>query len=636
MSKFTALNLSPDKINMKYLSIPIKPDTTIRDINTLLSNKFGIPVELYRVGPKINLLSDLLNVEYILDNFRRTTNYQILGFKVKPQKVKPQKVEKLQTSDNLSVTSNISLKSESLFPFTQNETEDRRLLLSLLNILQNWNVNKPTPRDLMATSGILRRWNLLQKLPDLQKDANYRQEVIRDISDKLGLKYVDKNLTDELSVLSEELKIEIISKLSINDIVSLSATNTYYRSLILDTEIINTKAQELNYTLDNSLSLDDQWRDLLKYHDQNYYGPRCLQVNEPYKCITLAIEAGNYEEFVKLYSERYGEIFDDAVFREIILNNQPEMAEYITNREDFDRTKVKWALIYLCSEYDKYDGYSLAIKLVEMLNNDPDENPDLEARDLYYYVFDTSVVAGWWDIVYFAGRRIMLGHVRCPDSSKRNREIMNYVIKGLRKHYQYVLYDKNLSTYSDSELFIDRQILMQIAFKKGAEDLANWLSSVDDNLKLENLGPEMTEVLLLQAIEGNQLGMLQKILNTGLRLNEIYVWTYAENASYDLIKALLYAGADPNLNYPILTYMDNERDDVVCLLLDYGANPKYLGGEAEYYFEKCRYSRVPSLQQKILQMRARGELEDYPFPPLFVLDPSEQRQSEIENNVVAI
>ena len=118
-------------------------------------------------------------------------------------------------------------------------------------------------------------------------------ETITYIRDLLNI----SNLEDQLEGLPQEIVVLIISKLSINDIISIGATNKYYRNLILDSLVLQTKAREINYKLKTNLSLRKQWLDLIKYHDKNYYSPRCLKANNNNKdkCLILAAKAGEIE-----------------------------------------------------------------------------------------------------------------------------------------------------------------------------------------------------------------------------------------------------------------------------------------------------------------------------------------------------
>lgn len=439
--------------------------------------------------------------------------------------------------------------------------------------------------------------------------------------------------------------------------------------------------------------------------------------------IQLAIANDNFAEFVRLYRELYGDLFNIATFGNVITQKRYFMAEYLLQLEnfqylDFNVDIMKDALILLCYDKNFEYGYKLAIKLANMININPEEKFDTINGENDYYTVSIAILsayAGWWDIYHWTGTWVAIDDQNIPIANQElmhrifdNLEEINilrgrnpyeeeygeeqdyyederqeygeeqvqeltrqnynpeipvfnpdivvynpYIINNLETPYlpaniaetlgrsyinpiEYVdierpFYDKDLYPNCYTRMSYVRQDLMIIAFRRGILELVEYLGSVDDNLKITNLGPEIVKTLLEQAIIGNQAQMIQMLLDVGVKLNitnvyDIVLWKLLD---YDTAKILLANGV--NLSSKIYWYAKEGLKDIVCLLLAYGANIQDLEEYEEEYIEYCKQPRVQSLQQKILQMIARNKVPGLEsLPRSIILDPQIQVENERE------
>ena len=228
------------------------------------------------------------------------------------------------------ITSTISSTDAKSF----SEEEKMALGIILKELETEWLYNEPPPeRSKQMVNIALKnlntsiRYDIMNNIRD--KTIDERIAYFRDL---LNISDIEQQLQN----LPGEIVVRIISKLSIDDIISLGAVNKYYRDLILDRDILQTKANEINYKLKTELSLREQWLDLIKYHDVHYYSPRCLTANnnDKHKCLILAAKAEKIEIMERMMpttEEEMKKAIED-IFIAVIETANYRMIDYILDK----------------------------------------------------------------------------------------------------------------------------------------------------------------------------------------------------------------------------------------------------------------------------------------------------------------
>lgn len=629
MNSLVLLNLSPEQISEKY--VIIKYDRTIKfsKISDQLTERFRLPVRIYRIDTELRLVyPSVRSFNVSLYGERRNYPHYFLGFKF--HEITENNSD--QASSSLS-DSNIEIISN-FPPLDQLNKEDYTWLLILLNELENWDLTKPSARSLIQVTRLLSRWNLQSQLDKLQKDINHRLEFTKDIRQTLNL----HNIEHTLSGLPDEIKINIISHMPINDIVSLSQVNKYYQNFILDPYIIRQKSADLNqsiedinksesFILDESLSLKDQWLSLVKYHDKYFYSPRCLGINDIDICIRLAIKDDKYEDFVQLYTKKYNEEFDDSIFYSVSVSyNRPSMIDFLLQLAEIDFSDMQSSLRDIVDLYrpeDDRSAYKIALRLVSMITNNPEHyiyyaTNGYKLLRFFQAIYNSSIDRGWWDIALWAEH-----HDNNIALSAEHNIVMATMIKENSL-------DDDKNNFNINNI---RRYLLKIAFRIDNRELFDWLLELDKNIDLTD--SNLAQELLNDGITGNSIDLIQELLNRGLILNEnISVYLYT-NSNYKTLKFFLDKGLDPNKEIyvqigsikPIRHLSQfNINAEKICLLLSYGAhlhdiqNPE----RREYFREQCNPPTVPSLLQRAMQVIARNQIDTSILPPLLNLDPERQ------------
>ena len=372
------------------------------------------------------------------------------------------------------------------------------------------------------------------------------------------------------------------------------------------------------------------------------------------KQLEYFIKHGDAENFTKLYKSTYGENYQGYYLTVALRENQSSIIDFLLQLENFPKNVITAALLIVC-ENNKYTGsYRLGHKIVEMIKNDPIELDTLasgEISDLYSNIYVQASDAGFWDIAVWSSQYFKMKYEDRDSSDTIYHELREFKYfhdfhRGSKLGH---FYSKNLQNlqnmyYSDimSNMSCIRMYLLLLAFKYNKKILIEWLGNVDDNLKISNLNNDLKIDLLLVSLNTRHLdeSIVLLLLNAGIKLQGIDIWKKFNTIylNIDTIKLLLSSGATINMMRGLEKAVYYGNTDIACLFLDYGADIYEINNidedRRQYYLNYCNHPRVVSLQQKILQMIARGEVTDpkelKKLPPGLDLDPHRQAQEEKE------
>src|SRR3990167_323818 len=260
--------------------------------------------------------------------------------------------------------------------------------------------------------------------------------------------------------------------------------------------------------------------------------------------------------FINSYILRYGQFFEISIFNLALHNNKLDIIKFMLKLEDFNGIQMKQALSSVCDSENKYDySYNLALKLVEMILNDPTERfydvyiinedhpkedypldiSEFDDEDIYnraeihWNIYVGAVKSGWWDIVFWASE--------LPKDSYHEADNLNWWNIGfwnemMRTYPRDIIQDIiDIIQNNDTELEIPYGIefsynnissirinTLYIAFRIGSQKLVDWVENVDNNLKLSNIDSETKNALLPLGIISNSLYLVQNLIDVGLDL----------------------------------------------------------------------------------------------------------------------
>ena len=386
------------------------------------------------------------------------------------------------------------------------------------------------------------------------------------------------------------------------------------------------------------------------------------------------------DNFINMYTSRYNKIFNNHLFNLAVDKNKPQIIDFMLKLEYFDGMQIKRALAYICNSNHKY-LHPLAIRLYEMLLKDPieldnnyyisapgyedghypdyDHIPDeisdrdfVDRSSIHYEIYNGAFNSGWWDIAYWASDlpenetddfytwgwwdidywRRKSQELNHDNDTRAIIERMIYTIENDEDLFSGLLV-YIAGTFSDS-IYYQQKFLLGIAFRIGSPELVKWVGNVNDSLKLSNLDMDDKNFLLQLTTISNVPEMVQMLIDFDVDLRTFDVWKNISsipafmrrfNINYDMIKILLANGANINTEGLVNIFINNGQDNIVCLLIEYGV--KIDENLREHYRNICNHPKVTSLQQKILQMIARQEInpeELKKLPPGLNLDPHNQ------------
>src|SRR3990167_4529679 len=409
----------------------------------------------------------------------------------------------------------------------------------------------------------------------------------------------------------------------------------------------------IDYTIEEYLSL------LSKVTDYQILGFKIIppkakeQTYSVLQELRRLVRSGEFGEFDKLYKLYHDTYFDEGLFVEAVEKGNELVIDFMLQLEDFIEYSPSSSLLSVCVNKNYGGGYKLAHKIVKIIENDPGELKSLVSRereDLYIRIFIRAFENNFWDIVVWSTQyfeiSFRLNHetkYRHILDIKENRALflkygdskdMYFYSEELRE-LQFVGYDRTLSNMSSIRLY-----LLLFSFRYHDSKLMEWLGEVDDNLKLSNLSNDLKADLIIAGLGNRSYDMISDVLDTNVNLQGVDIWGFEDtrHLEKDLVKRLLSSGATTNMNQGLNMYARINKMDEVCLFLDYGADIDAIIDIDENirirFLEHCNHPRVVSLQQKILQMIAQGQVTDpkelKKLPPGLDLDPHRQAQEEKE------
>lgn len=191
-----------------------------------------------------------------------------------------------------------------------NELSDKDI--QNLELLKNLIEFKFDPRNIMTARSILMNLNQAPSmLQDISKNDNMREEVILEIKRAIE----NNRLVNQFNNLPDEIKLQIISNLDVNSIISLSQTNKNYNKFIYDPDILQRKAKELNIKypihdeLGNIKPPSEQWKSIVDEYDSfNTYRLDFFVHNNTLKEVCRKeLGLDNFEETIFPYVIRHGD-----------------------------------------------------------------------------------------------------------------------------------------------------------------------------------------------------------------------------------------------------------------------------------------------------------------------------------------